>query len=84
MESGGCSSGPPTFEAEFGYFDEAKQWMVNFRVADMDAMVAQLAEEGIEVEVASETYPNARFAHLRDPEGNKIERWEPAGDDLEV
>jgi len=44
----------------------------------------QLAEEGIEVDVASKTYPNGRFAHLRDPEGNKIELWEPAGDDLEV
>lgn len=72
------------FDAGTDYFDEAKQWMVNFRVADMDAMVAQLADEGIEVEVAPETYPNGRFAHLCDPEGNKIELWEPAGNDLAV
>ena len=70
------------FEAKTDYFDEAKQWMVNFRVADMDAMVAQLAKEGIEVEEAPETHPNGRFAHLRDPDGNEIELWEPAGNDL--
>lgn len=55
--------------------------MVNFRVADLDAMVRQLNEAEIEVEVAPETYPNGRFAHLSDPEGNRIELWEPAGHD---
>lgn len=72
------------FEAQTDYFDEAKQWMVNFRVSEMDAMVAQLTEAGIDVEVAPETYPNGRFAHLSDPEGNRIELWEPAGTDIEL
>lgn len=71
------------FEAETDHFDRAKQWMVNFRVSDMDAMVTQLTAAGIEVTVAPETYPNGRFAHLFDPEGHKIELWEPAGNDLE-
>ncbi len=44
-------------------------------------MVRQLRESGIEVDVMSETFPNGRFAHLTDPEGNKIELWEPAGSD---
>lgn len=71
------------FESDTDYFgDAAKQWMVNFRVDDLDAMAAQLVESGIEVEIAPETYPNGRFAHLRDPEGNRIELWEPGGTDL--
>ena len=71
------------FESDTDYFgDAAKQWMVNFRVDDLDAMAAQLVGSGIEVEIAPETYPNGRFAHLRDPEGNRIELWEPGGTDL--
>ena len=54
-------------------------WMVNFRVRDLAAMVAQLRVAGMEVEVDPEVYPNGRFARLRDPEGNPIELWEPQG-----
>jgi predicted enzyme related to lactoylglutathione lyase len=71
------------FPSDTEYFVESKQWMVNFRVDDMDAMVAQLAAAGIEVDVAPEAFPNGRFAHLTDPEGNRIELWEPAGHDLQ-
>jgi predicted enzyme related to lactoylglutathione lyase len=61
------------------YFgDPNKAWMVNFRVHDMDKMVAQLRTAGIEVK-DPETYPNVgRFARLHDPEGNPIELWQPA------
>lgn len=52
-------------------------WGINLRVTDLDAMVAQLREAGIEVEVDAETYPNGRFAQLHDPEGNAIQIWEP-------
>lgn len=73
----------PTVFAPFAndtdYFDPARQWMINFRVTDLDAMVAQLRDGGIVVDVIEETFPNGRFAHLDDPEGNRIELWEPAG-----
>jgi predicted enzyme related to lactoylglutathione lyase len=60
------------------YFgDAAKQWMMNFRVGDMDKMAAQLEAAGITVKVDPTTYPNGRFAHLHDPEGNPIELWQP-------
>ena len=52
-------------------------WMINFRVADLDAMVAQLRGAGETVDVDPERYPNGRFATLRDPEGNGIQLWEP-------
>jgi glyoxylase I family protein len=52
-------------------------WMINFRVDDLDAMVAQLREAGETVEVDPERYPNGLFAELRDPEGNGIQLWQP-------
>ena len=61
------------------YFgDPQKVWMVNFRVHNLDKMVAQLRTAGIEVK-DPESYPNiGRFARLHDPEGNPIELWQPA------
>lgn len=53
--------------------------MVNFRVRDLDAMMAQLKAAGIAVEPDPEPYPNGRFARLYDPEGNRIELWRLAG-----
>ena len=55
--------------------------MINFRVRDLDKMVAQLRDRGIAVEVDSEVYPNGRFARLADPEGNPIQLWQPGGKD---
>jgi glyoxylase I family protein len=52
-------------------------WMINFRVADLDAMVDQLRAAGELVEVDPERYPYGRFAELRDPEGNGIQLWQP-------
>jgi predicted enzyme related to lactoylglutathione lyase len=60
------------------YFgNDSKQWMVNFRVRDMDKIAAQLRAAGISVNMHQKVYPNGRFAHLQDPEGNPIELWEP-------
>ena len=56
-------------------------WMINFRVRNLDAMVPQLRAAGISDETDQQDYPNGRFAHLNDPEGNRIELWEPAGRD---
>jgi glyoxylase I family protein len=52
-------------------------WMINFRVADLEAMVEQLRAAGERVEVDPERYPYGRFAELRDPEGNGIQLWQP-------
>lgn len=58
------------------------RWTLNLRVRDLAAMIAQLEHAGIEVNTDPNDYPNGRFARLRDPEGNPIELWEPAGPDL--
>ncbi len=52
-------------------------WMINLRVSDLDAMVEQLRAAGVGVEVDPETYPNGRFAQTEDPEGNRIQLWQP-------
>jgi glyoxylase I family protein len=78
--------GPTVFGAESD--DEAQiggrgySWRINFRVRNLEAMVEQLRVAGISVKVDDTIYPNGRFAHLRDPEGNSIELWEVAGTDL--
>ncbi|MBF0679939.1 MAG: VOC family protein [Devosia sp.] len=69
------------FRQESDYFPEAKQWMINFRVDDLDAMLVRLREAGIAVETRPEewdTPETGRFARIHDPEGNQIELWEPA------
>lgn len=75
------TAGPTVFSPfpeTSGYFgDPHKVWMLNFRVRDLDKMVAQLRSAGIEVKLDPQTYPNGRFAHLHDPEGNPIELWQP-------
>jgi glyoxylase I family protein len=70
------------FPATTEYFGDAKQtWMVNFRVRNLDAMIAQLRAAGITVDIDPEHYPNGRFARLHDREGNPIELWQPMGRD---
>ncbi len=66
------------FPEKSDYFgNPSKAWMVNFRVHNLDKMVAQLRAAGIEVK-NSESYPGmGSFARLQDPEGNPIELWEP-------
>jgi predicted enzyme related to lactoylglutathione lyase len=68
------------FPADTKYFGRPEQaFMLNFRVSNLDAMVAQLRRAGIEVDVDSKTYPNGRFALLHDPDGNPIQLWQPQG-----
>ena len=67
------------FPEKTGYFgDPGKGWMVNFRVRNLDRMVAQLTAAGIVVKVDRQVYPNGRFARTHDPEGNPVELWEPS------
>jgi predicted enzyme related to lactoylglutathione lyase len=70
------------FKQDTTYFgDMRNQWMINFRVRDLDKMAAQLRAAGATVDIDPETYPNGRFAHTTDPEGNRIELWQPMGKD---
>lgn len=66
-------------EASEEFFSGPNGFILNLRVADLDAMVAQLRAAGIQVEVDPEEYPNGVFASLADPDGNPIQLWEPRG-----
>jgi predicted enzyme related to lactoylglutathione lyase len=68
------------FNENTDYFPADKQWMINFRVDDLDGLMAQLREAGIAIETRPDewdTPETGRFARIHDPEGNPIELWEP-------
>ncbi|MEY9926675.1 putative enzyme related to lactoylglutathione lyase [Catenulispora sp. GP43] len=69
------------FDAETDYFgSRAQQVMLNFRVRDLDAMLRQLRDKGSDVaDDVQEMDGIGRFGWVTDPEGNRIELWEPAG-----
>ena len=75
--SGGESTVWAAFPAATEYFGRPEQQaMVNYRVGDLDAMVAQLRAAGVAVDEPQET-ENGRFAWATDPEGNRLELWQP-------
>jgi len=67
------------FPKQTTYFDPSRaNFMINYRVDDLDALLMALKEEGVEVDPRREDYDYGRFAWITDPEGNRIELWEPA------
>lgn len=66
------------FPADSTYFGSGPaSFMVNYRVRDLDAMLAQLRAAGVEVDDRVEDYGFGRFGWATDPEGNRFELWEP-------
>lgn len=77
VAAGGVTVFAP-FAEDTEYFAADRSFMLNFRVADLDAMVEQLNGMGVDVYNRQQVDGIGRFAHLRDPEGTPIELWEPA------
>ena len=69
-----------TFESETDYFgSRGQQTMLNFRVGDLDAMLAQLRDKGADVAAETQEMEGVgRFGWVTDPEGNRIELWQAA------
>lgn len=69
-----------TFDSDTDYFgsDNSKQFMLNFRVSNLNGLIAQLRDAGIDVSSPEEMPPIGWFARLYDPEGNPVELWQPA------
>jgi predicted enzyme related to lactoylglutathione lyase len=66
------------FPHDTKYFDPSEvPFMINYRVADLDGLLVALRAEGVTVEDRVENYDYGRFAWISDPEGNRIELWEP-------
>ena len=67
------------FPTNTNYFGESSSsLMINYRVANLDRMLEQLRRNGVKIEKV-EDYDYGRWAWIMDPEGNRIELWEPKG-----
>lgn len=70
------------FNEKTKYFDPStKDFIINYRVENLTALVDELKRNGVTVTDTIETYSYGKFVHILDPEGNKLELWEP--DDIE-
>lgn len=85
-ENQGSSEGPKRqaytlwspFPADTDYFAPSeKPFMINFRVANLDALLAQLRRDGVKVDDRTDKSEFGYFGWAMDPEGNRIELWEP-------
>lgn len=66
------------FEENTNYFgSEQQQSMINFRVDDLESMLSQLKSNNVEILSQIDIYEYGKFLHISDPEGNRIELWEP-------
>jgi predicted enzyme related to lactoylglutathione lyase len=66
------------FPADTKYFAPSdKDFMINYRVADLEQLVEELRKENVTVVDNIETFDYGKFVHILDPEGNKIQLWEP-------
>jgi predicted enzyme related to lactoylglutathione lyase len=66
------------FKEDTEYFSPSKkEWMLNYVVKDIEGLLAKLKKKGIERVGKLDTYEYGKFVRILDPEGNKIEFWEP-------
>lgn len=71
------------FKADTPYFNpSSKPFMFNYRVENLHELIRLLKEEGVQIIGEIEEYPYGKFGWILDPEGNKIELWEPKDDGL--
>lgn len=66
------------FAEDTTYFQpSAKDFMINYRVENLEALVEEFKKEGVTIVDNIEAYDYGKFVHILDGEGNKIELWEP-------
>ncbi|HXB30889.1 MAG TPA: VOC family protein [Puia sp.] len=69
------------FKESTKYFEPStKDFMINYRVENLEALVEELRKENVTIVDKIEASDYGKFVHIMDPEGNKIELWEPAGE----
>lgn len=80
-EGNDCSTQWSPMDEKTEYFQPShKQFMMNFRVENLEDLLAALKEEGVTIVGELEEYSYGKFGWILDPEGNKIELWEPKDD----
>jgi predicted enzyme related to lactoylglutathione lyase len=66
------------------YFEpSAKEFMINYRVENLELLVSELKENGVTIVDEIETFEYGKFVHIMDMEGNKIELWEPVDEEFD-
>ncbi len=66
------------FKADTKYFEPStKEFMINYRVENLEILLEELKKEGVQIVGELQVFDYGKFAHIMDPEGNKIELWEP-------
>jgi predicted enzyme related to lactoylglutathione lyase len=65
------------FPRSSNYFPVSQPAMLNFQVDDLNGVLEKLSEAGVSVDAKREEYDYGRFGWFTDPEGNKIELWQP-------
>ena len=66
------------FDEKTTYFEPSgRDFMINYRVENLEALVIELKKEGVTIVDEMQTYSYGKFIHILDYEGNKIELWEP-------
>ncbi|WP_300569488.1 VOC family protein [Flavobacterium sp.] len=79
-EGNDCQTQWSTFAEDTKYFEPSeKQFMMNFRVDNLEVLLEVLKEEGVTIVGEMQSYDYGNFGWILDPEGNKIELWEPKG-----
>ena len=73
-----CSTQWSPFKEDTDHFAPSeKEFMMNFRVENLEELLQELKEEGVEVIGKMESHEEGKFGWVMDPEGNKVELWEP-------
>ncbi|MDR3739630.1 MAG: VOC family protein [Terracidiphilus sp.] len=69
------------FKENDEYFPAAQKAMINLQVEDLDGLLDRLIDEGVTVDPKRESYDFGKFGWFTDPEGNRVELWQPAAAD---
>lgn len=71
------------FKEDTTYFEPSgREFMINYRVENLEKLIEELKKEGVQIVDEIETYEYGKFVHIIDPEENKIELWEPVDDEF--
>jgi len=68
------------FKQADAYFPPAQKAMINLQVDDLDGLLDRLISEGVTVDPDRQSYDFGKFGWVTDPEGNRVELWQPIGD----
>lgn len=78
-----CTTQWSPFKADTKYFSPSeKEFMINYRVENLEELLKVLKKEGVTIVGEMETYEYGKFGWILDPDGNKIELWEPADETI--